>query len=66
MLSCLKDELDSATGDQTLVCFEAVFKRFSAQMDLVMSFSDIVSNEQHIGQEAKNMFRFMLIECAAR
>jgi hypothetical protein len=40
--------------------------RFSGQMNFVMSFSGTVGNEQHIGQEAKNMFMFMLTECAVR
>jgi hypothetical protein len=53
-------------GTGQLPAFEGVFKLFSAQMNFVMSFSDIVGNEQHVGQEAKNIFRIMLIECASR
>jgi hypothetical protein len=62
---------DSATVDQTVPLwtrhfpvFKAVFMRLSAHINSVMSFLDIVGNEQHIGQEAKNMFRFMMTECA--
>jgi hypothetical protein len=66
MLICLKEELASATAAKHLPVFEAVYKSFSAQMDFVMSFSDTVGNEQLIGQETKNMFKFMMIESAAR